>query len=216
MSYWALGILAVGLGADAFSMAIGIGLEGVRRRDAFLLGLVVALFHVFMPWIGIVLGTTLGHFIGQLATYIGAAVLFFLGGRMLFHAWKKEPEDPLHGRNLPGQGMKLPGSNRTWGNRQAIGATAGTAVAGRPFTPTLWGLIVIGAAVSMDALSVGFSLGTVGAQLVPTILTFGVVAGIMTVAGALIGRQVSQLLGSTAQIVGGLILLGIGIKLLIG
>ncbi|MZP30757.1 manganese efflux pump [Heliobacterium undosum] len=203
MEYWTLGVLAVGLGADAFSMALGIGMEGVRRRDAFILGLVVALFHIFMPWFGILAGSALGLVVGRLASFIGAAVLFFLGGRMIYHAWKEKREGPASPVSGP----------RRLGNGSGV---AGAIAGGRPFAPTIWGLVVIGAAVSMDALSVGFSLGTVGAQLIPTVLTFGVVAGIMTVAGCLIGQQVSRMLGATAQLAGGLILLGIGIKLLLG
>ncbi|ABZ83488.1 integral membrane protein duf6, putative [Heliomicrobium modesticaldum Ice1] len=208
MTYWTLGVLAVGLGADAFSMALGIGMEGVRRRDAFMLGLVVALFHIFMPWFGILAGSALGLVVGRLASFIGAAVLFFLGGRMIYHAWKEKREGPAFPVSVP----------RRRGNGSGGGAIvgAGAIVGGRLFAPTRWELVVIGAAVSMDALSVGFSLGTVGAQLLPTVLTFGVVAGIMTVAGCRIGQQVSRMLGATAQLAGGLILLGIGIKLLLG
>ncbi|MBM7866552.1 manganese efflux pump [Heliobacterium gestii] len=211
MAYWTLGVLAVGLGADAFSMALGIGMEGVRRRDALILGIVVALFHIFMPWFGILAGSALGLIVGRLASFIGAAVLFFLGGRMIYHAWQERRDDagsPLgvH-RSIGAAGAPVQGGAM---------AGAGVIAGGRPFAPTMWGLVVIGAAVSMDALSVGFSLGTVGARLIPTVVTFGVVAGIMTVAGCLIGQQVSRMLGATAQLAGGLILLGIGIKLLLG
>ncbi|MDD2422201.1 MAG: manganese efflux pump [Heliobacteriaceae bacterium] len=191
METWTLAVLAVGLGADAFSVAVGIGLVGIRRRDAFLLGMVVALFHVFMPWLGLLAGSYLGGLVGQMARIIGTLILFFLGGLMIYHAW----------RQWPGATPKSP--VKAAGNPD-------------PFVPTFWGLTVLGAGVSMDALTVGFSLGTLGAALVPVILTFGIVAGAMTAAGCLIGRTVGRVVGDQAQLAGGLILIGIGIKLLIG
>lgn len=198
MDLWTLGVLAVGLGADAFSVAVGIGLGGVRRRDAVLLGVVVAIFHVIMPWLGLVAGNYLGFLVGQMASFIGAGILFFLGGSMVYKAWFKEPV-----------------SIGLSGGRRLLSSGSLGVVEATPFTPTLSGLTVLGAGVSMDALSVGFSLGTVGAALLPTVLTFGVVAGLMTVAGCLIGREVGRSVGAYAQLIGGLILIAIGVKLLL-
>jgi putative Mn2+ efflux pump MntP len=77
------------------------------------------------------------------------------------------------------------------------------------------GLLVLAASVSMDALSVGFTLGTVKASLIMVALVCGVVAGLMTFAGLLLGRGLGRWAGEKAQLAGGLILLGIGVKLII-
>lgn len=77
-----------------------------------------------------------------------------------------------------------------------------------------WGLVLLGASVSMDALSVGFTLGAQQVDLLRTAATIGLVAGIMTAAGLVCGRFMSSLVGERAQFVGGVILVGIGIKLL--
>lgn len=78
-----------------------------------------------------------------------------------------------------------------------------------------WGLLLLAASVSVDALSVGFTLGTYKVNLFLTALTFGIVAGLMTFAGLLLGRVLGYWVGERAQLVGGLILLGIGVKLLV-
>ncbi|MBO8129407.1 MAG: manganese efflux pump [Peptococcaceae bacterium] len=75
------------------------------------------------------------------------------------------------------------------------------------------GILLVGVSVSMDALSVGFSLGATGAALFMTALVFGIVAGTMTALALVIGRQVGIWVGQRAQLVGGLILVGIGLRL---
>ena len=76
-----------------------------------------------------------------------------------------------------------------------------------------WGLLVLGASVSMDALSVGFTLGTRQVDLLLTALVIGVVAGVMTLAGLLLGRFVGRRTGEKAVLLGGVILVAIGIRL---
>ncbi|MCL6449258.1 MAG: manganese efflux pump MntP family protein [Armatimonadetes bacterium] len=76
-----------------------------------------------------------------------------------------------------------------------------------------WGLLLLALSVSMDALAVGFTLGTRGTNLLLTVFTFGIVAGLMTLSGLLLGRWLGRWLGERAQLVGGVILIGIGVKL---
>ena len=78
------------------------------------------------------------------------------------------------------------------------------------------GLAVLAGSVSLDALSVGFSLGTLGGSLWFTVLLFGVTAGLMTAGGFLVGRNVGYRLGDNAELAGSLILILIGIKMLFG
>ncbi|HAP93186.1 MAG TPA: manganese efflux pump MntP [Desulfotomaculum sp.] len=76
-----------------------------------------------------------------------------------------------------------------------------------------WGVLLIGLGVSMDALAVGFTLGTQGVSLLLTALVFGLVAGLMTLCGLLLGRWLGYRIGERAQLVGGVVLVGIGVKL---
>ena len=76
-----------------------------------------------------------------------------------------------------------------------------------------WGLLLLALSVSMDALAVGFTLGTRGTNLLLTVFTFGIVAGLMTLSGLLLGRWLGRWIGGRAQLAGGVILIGIGVKL---
>jgi putative Mn2+ efflux pump MntP len=78
-----------------------------------------------------------------------------------------------------------------------------------------WGLLLLAASVSMDALSVGFTLGTQKVNLLLAAGVFGLVAGLMTFGGLCLGRLLGRVTGERAQLAGGIILIGIGIKLLI-
>lgn len=75
------------------------------------------------------------------------------------------------------------------------------------------GMLLLAASVSMDALSVGFSLGTQNVDLPFTVGIFGIVAGIMTGTGLILGRYIGSRIGERAVGIGGALLVGIGVKL---
>jgi putative Mn2+ efflux pump MntP len=75
-------------------------------------------------------------------------------------------------------------------------------------------LVLVGASVSLDALTVGFGLGTLKVDLILTVITMGIVAGLMTLIGLVFGKRLTRTFGEKAEILGGLILVVIGIKLL--
>jgi putative Mn2+ efflux pump MntP len=77
-----------------------------------------------------------------------------------------------------------------------------------------WGIYVLAASVSLDALSVGVSLGTIRADIFVTVMIMGLVAGLMTGMGLILGRMMGTRLGDKAELLGGLALFLIGVKLL--
>lgn len=78
-------------------------------------------------------------------------------------------------------------------------------------TGSLLGLLAFALSVSIDSLSVGVSLGMLSSDLILTVLIFGCIGGLMSVAGMLIGRRVGKLAGDYGEAVGGLVLLLFGI-----
>lgn len=76
-----------------------------------------------------------------------------------------------------------------------------------------WGLIILAGSVSMDALSVGFSLGTRNVELGWAVLVFGLVAGLMTFTGLEFGKKIGNWIGEKSTLLGGFILIAIGVKL---
>jgi len=186
-------VVAIALGADAFSVSLAIGLAGIRRRMILHLSLVVAVFHVLMPLGGMMLGQALGSVLGRFASLTGALVLIWLGGRMLYKMYRPSIEYFPFGKAKEALLHKNLSSNASL----------------RGF-----GIYFLAASVSLDALSVGFSLGTIEADILITVVIIGLVAGLMTGAGLVLGRVMGTWLGDKAELLGGLALLLIGVKLL--
>jgi len=76
-------------------------------------------------------------------------------------------------------------------------------------------LILLSVATSIDALAVGLSLAVLGMQIWWPAVVIGVVAFAFTAVGLHLGRRFGGLLGRRVEIVGGLILIGIGVKILL-
>ena len=96
----ALLLLAVALGLDNLAAAIGIGVGGVRGATRVRVAVVFGLFEAGMPVLGLVLGHGLADSLGQVARWLGGAVLIAVGAYGLIHARreadpeKDTPSDP--------------------------------------------------------------------------------------------------------------------------
>lgn len=77
------------------------------------------------------------------------------------------------------------------------------------------GLLVLALSVSVDAFSVGVTLGMFSADLWLTILLFGFFGAVMSMLGLLLGRKVSSKLGEYGEAIGGAILLVFGILFIV-
>lgn len=75
---------------------------------------------------------------------------------------------------------------------------------------SFWLLAVIGFATSIDAMVVGVGLAIMKADIVMTALAIGFSTFIMVTLGVMLGRVLGSIVGKRAEIVGGLILIGIG------
>ncbi len=78
-----------------------------------------------------------------------------------------------------------------------------------------WSLVVLSVATSIDALAVGLSLAMVGSTIVIPSLVIGIVAAGFTTCGMILGRRLSSFWGRRVELMGGLILMGIGLKILV-
>ena len=78
-----------------------------------------------------------------------------------------------------------------------------------------WKLVVVSVATSIDALAVGLSLSMLGISIWTPAVVIGIVAGLMSALGIEIGRLASARFGSRMELLGGLVLIGIGVKILV-
>ncbi len=76
-------------------------------------------------------------------------------------------------------------------------------------------LLALAVATSIDALAVGVSFAFMDVKLLPSCALIGCTTFTISVAGAFLGRAIPNVSGKKAGIAGGLVLIGIGVKLLL-
>lgn len=76
-------------------------------------------------------------------------------------------------------------------------------------------LFTLAIATSIDALAVGLSFALLEIGIIQASLIIGLVAFCVTAVGFWLGRKTGVLLGKRAKLVGGVVLIGIGLRILI-
>jgi len=76
-------------------------------------------------------------------------------------------------------------------------------------------LIGLSVATSIDALAVGLSLGVLNVGIWFPCIIIGLVAAGFTAAGIKLGCRIGNIMKSRIEIIGGILLIGIGIKILL-
>jgi manganese efflux pump family protein len=76
-------------------------------------------------------------------------------------------------------------------------------------------LLVLSVATSLDALAVGLSLAVLHVDIIYPALVIGLVAFVMTVVGMKLGPLLGKVIGKRAELLGGVILVIIGLKILV-
>ena len=76
-------------------------------------------------------------------------------------------------------------------------------------------MLLLAIATSVDALAAGISLPMLQAPLVTSVVVIGGVTATLSVVGLLAGRRFGAVMGKRLDVVGGLVLIGIGLKILV-
>ena len=76
-------------------------------------------------------------------------------------------------------------------------------------------LLLLSIATSIDALVVGISLSILDISIYLSILIIGLFAFTFSVSGYYLGYRIGKIIGNKVEVIGGIILIGIGIKILI-
>jgi putative Mn2+ efflux pump MntP len=78
-----------------------------------------------------------------------------------------------------------------------------------------WNLLVLAVATSIDALAVGLSLSLLNTSIWYPAVVIGIVAAVLSAIGALFGCRLGHRFGEWAERAGGLVLIGIGVRILV-
>ena len=176
-------LLGVGLSMDAFAVSVckGLGMKRLDMRQAALIALFFGGFQALMPLIGWFVGAQFAHFVSAYAHWIAFALLAFVGGKMLWDAFRDDPDEGSDAESRLGLGE----------------------------------LFMLAIATSIDALAVGVSFAFLDVAIAPSVALIGITTFALSFAGVFVGHQFGARWEKPATIVGGIILILIGIKILL-
>jgi len=175
-------LIAIGLSADCFAVALGASTsgKGISRLQMLRVSLAFGAAQALMPVLGWLAGKTLVNLISDYDHWAAFGLLLAIGGRMIwesFHSKDDEAKERDYSKGLP--------------------------------------LLILALATSIDALAIGVSFAFLSVNIVVAVLTIGIVCFLITGMGFLAGRKAGQLLGKWAEAAGGIILIGIGLRILL-
>ena len=196
-------LISVSLSMDAFAVSLSNGLTAKKMPVKYMIltALSFGLFQGIMPLIGYLLGSLFEKWIEVAVPIIGFCILFLLGAKMIFDSArdivkeKKAKEKETDNLSCP----------NCLDNEEE-----------KPYKFAVKTLLVQSVATSIDALTVG--LVYIGKSPLETYVTFALIAVItfgICVGGVFMGQKFGDKLKSKSGILGGLILIAIGLKLLI-
>ena len=188
MDYISLFGIAVGLSMDAFAVSIckGLGMKKINLKVAVVLGLFFGGFQAGMPVIGWALGSQFMGIIGPIDHWIAFILLAFIGGKMLWEAFTEDEDEDEDERD----------------GKDAEKIDLGE-------------YLILAIATSIDALAVGISFAALSVDIMPAVSLIGITTFIFSVAGVAIGHTFGARYEKPATIVGGVVLIFIGLKILL-
>jgi len=180
-------LTAVGLSMDAFAVSISSGMciPNLKFRHGFRAAFFFGVFQFLMPLIGYAAGSAFRGLIYGFDHWIAFALLAFVGGRMI-----KEGFEIKNAASCDeNQARKLDILN-------------------------LGTLLVLSVATSIDALAVGLSYSLLGEPILAAASIIGLLTFAVCLAGCEFGKKLGAAFERYAELLGGAVLIGIGIKIL--
>ena len=197
MSLLELFFIAVGLSMDAFAVSLckGLVMDRLRTGDGLLVALFFGGFQALMPIAGYYLASNFAGYIEAYDHWIAFLLLLFIGGKMLWDVYK-ESHSP---------------QENTTAEDAAVSEDAAV------YQPVPLGeLTLLAVATSIDALAVGVAFAVLpGVHIFSAAAFIGCTTFVLSFIGIVLGYKTGKLLEDKAQILGGLILIAIGVKILL-
>lgn len=193
MTIFEILLLGLALSADAFSVTISntFVYARERRRRLLLMPVFFGAFQALMPLLGYFLGSVAASFIEKYAGIVTLLILGVIGGNMV-----REGVDALRAARR--------------GQAEEVAAT-------RADQRLMIGTLVFQAiATAIDAFAVGVSLRAQNVNLLLSVSVIGLTTAVCCVIAIFLGKKLGRLLGDRAEVVGGLVLIGIGAKAFLG
>lgn len=174
-------LIALGLSADCFAVALSISISRIKISAFNIVraALMFGLFQALMPFLGWLAGQTVVDFIASFDHWVVFALLALIGGKMIWESLR--PEETGKSSDISKLGIVL----------------------------------FLALATSIDALAVGLSFAFIKVAIAFACAIIGIVAFLIAITGFMLGKKAGKLIGKRAGIIGGIILIAIGLRILL-
>lgn len=179
--------IAIGLSMDAFAVSLssGCSMPNPRKRHILTVALAFGVFQALMPVIGWYGGTLFSPLIERWDHWVAFGLLAAIGLHMIIEGVRASGDCPDPDEISP---------------RALLNPLR---------------LLALSIATSIDALAVGLSFALAGYPIFPAVLFIGLVTFILSAVGVKAGSSLYHILEEKVEIIGGLILIGIGVNILL-
>ena len=201
MTIFEILLLAVSLSFDTFAVSLccGVSTASIERKRFVLIVSIFALTQTCFTVGGWLLGAGVVSYIGGVDHWVAFVLLCYVGGKMI---WENCGRDN-NGANIY---CEEEGGSVDGRDRRKIDINNNRT------------LITLSIATSIDALAVGISLAMIAMSKFKVCLLFisiAMVTAMAAIIGLKSGSRIGIRMGNRASIVGGIILIVIGVKILI-
>ena len=199
-------LLGLALSADAFAVTVSNSFAYAHESRArlALMPVFFGAFQALMPLLGYFLGGLAAELIERYSGIVTMVILGIIGANMV-----REGVQALRASKAEGSAD----ASDPAGDSDPADAAAGEK---SPKRLTLAILVLQAIATAIDAFAVGVSLRAQDVNLPFAVCVIGLTTFVCCVIALLAGRRLGSLLGDRAEVAGGLVLIGIGIKALLG
>lgn len=177
-----LALLALGVAMDCTAVSAAYALRRITIQDTARLAVTFGSFQAAMSFIGALGGAAITRALDGWDAWIAFGLLLGVGTHMIYEAIFEDDDDA--DSDSEGEAPKLSAS----------------------------AILALGIATSIDSLAVGASLPSLGLPVILSVATIGIVSLLMSFAGAWAGVRAGERFGPSVEILGGVILIGIGIR----
>jgi len=189
MFFFDILLIGVGLSMDAFAVSVckGLAMKKINYKEAFIIALFFGGFQALMPFLGYCAGSAFADYIEAVDHWIAFILLVIIGGKMFVEAIKGMKDKQCE--------CKLKEEE----NKFSFGE-----------------IFMLAIATSIDALAVGVTFALVkSVNIGYSIIVIGITTFVISFAGVFIGNKFGDRYQHKAELVGGVILILIGVRILL-
>ena len=186
MNLLEISLISLGLSADAFAVAVSLGLAMafVNWKNSAVVGLYFGIFQMLMPLAGYILVIWFSGQVEAFGHWLAFILLLLIGGKMIWESFTASSDS---------QDSTDPPVN----------------------TLNLSNMLPLALATSIDAMAVGASFAFLQNEILLPAIFIGVTTFVLSILGVRLGALVGKKFQSKANLIGGIILILIGFRMLL-